>query len=93
MGRRSIVLFWGSVAAAVFFLGSAWSTAGRLGSGSHGPANAVVMAIAVIGFAATALVAGRIAVVIGRAQRRARAYAKRRPARVSARSSTSRRGV
>lgn len=93
MGRRPIVPFWGAVAAAVFFLGSAWTTAGRLGSGPHALANWVVMAIAVIGFAATALVAGRIAVVIGRAQRRARVHAKRRPTRVSARSRTSRRGV
>jgi hypothetical protein len=72
MGRRPIVLFWGAVAAAVFFLGSAWTTAGRLGSGPHTLANAVVMGVAVIGFAATALVAGRIAFVVGRAQRRAR---------------------
>ncbi len=73
MGRRPIVLFWGAAAAAVFFLGSAWTTGGRLGAGSRALANAVVMVIAVIGFAATALVAGRIAFVIGRAQRRARA--------------------
>ncbi len=91
MGRRSIVLFWGAAAAGVFFLGSAWTAAGRLGSGPHAFANAVVMAIAVIGFATTALVAGRITVVIGRAQRRIRARAKRRPARVSARSGGSRR--
>jgi hypothetical protein len=72
MGRRATVLFWGAVAAAVFFLGSAWTTVGRLGSGPHALANAVVMGVAVIGFAATALVAGRIAFVVGRTQRRAR---------------------
>lgn len=72
MGRRPIVLFWGSVAAAVFFLGSAWSAAGRLGTGPHALANDVVMAVAVTGLAATTLVAGRIAFVVGRAQRRAR---------------------
>ncbi len=71
MMKRAVVLFWGAVAAAVFFLGSAWSAAGRL-SGPHVVANAAVLAIAVVGFGATAFVAGRIAFVIGRAQRRAR---------------------
>ena len=74
MGRRAIVVFWGAAAAAVFFLGSAWSAAGGLGSGSEPDAlaNAVVMGVAVIGFAGAALVAGRIAFVVGRTQRRAR---------------------
>lgn len=72
MGRRVIVLFWGAVAAAAFFLGSVWTAAGHLGSGPHTLANAAVVGTAVIGFAATALVAGRIAFVVGRAQRRAR---------------------
>jgi hypothetical protein len=72
MTRRSVVLFWGATAAAVFFLGSAWAAAGRL-SGPHAAANAAVSVIAVVGFVTTALVAGRIAFVIGRAQRRARA--------------------
>ena len=72
MGRRPIVLFWGAVAAAVFFLGTAWETARRLGSGPHGLANAAVMAVAVLGLCATALVAGRIAFVVGKAQRLAR---------------------
>lgn len=71
MTRRTVVLFWGALAGAVFFLGSAWTAAGRL-SGIHAAANGAVLAIAVMGFAATALVAGRIAFVIGRAQRRAR---------------------
>jgi hypothetical protein len=78
MARRAVVLFWGAAAAAVFFLGSAWTTAGHLGSGPHAIENAAVMGVAVIGFAATALVAGRIAFVVGRAQRRAR------PARLAA---------
>jgi hypothetical protein len=72
MGRRTLVLFWGAVAAAVFFLGSAWSAAGRLGSGPHAFGNAAVMAVSVAGFGATVLVAGRIAFVVGRAQRWAR---------------------
>lgn len=73
MGRRALVLFWGAVAAAVFFLGSAWSAGGRLGSGPHAFANAAVLAVAVLGLGATVLIAGRIAFVVGRAQRRARA--------------------
>ena len=86
MSRRPIVLFWGAVAAAVFFLGSAWTTAGRLGSGPHALANGVVMAIAVIGFAGTAMVAGRVAFVVGRAQRRARTAGARRRARATSKS-------
>ncbi len=82
MGRRAIVLFWGAVAAAVFFLGSVWTTAGRLGSGPHTLANAAVMGIAVIGFAAAVLVAGRIVFVVGRAQRRARLTRSREPIRM-----------
>ena len=80
MGRRTIVLFWGAVAAAVFFLGSAGSSAAHLGSGPHALANAAVLGIAVIGFAGTALVAGRIAFVVGRAQRRARRTRPEQPA-------------
>jgi hypothetical protein len=84
MGRRPIVLFWGAAAGAVFFLGSMWATAARLGSGPHALANDVVMAIAVVGFAATALVAGRIAFVVGRAQRQARTRTSDEPADPSA---------
>lgn len=70
--RRAVVLFWGAVAAAVFFLGSAWAAAGRLGSGPHALADAVVLGIAIVGFVATAFVAARIAFVVARLQRRAR---------------------
>ncbi len=77
MGRRTLVLFWGAVAGAVFLLGSAWSAAGRLGSGPHALANAGVLAVSVLGLGATGLVAARIAFVVGRAQRRARARVSR----------------
>ncbi len=73
MPRRTIVLFWGAVAAAAFFLGSAWTAASGLGSGPHAVANATVFGIATAGLAATALVAGRVAFVIGRAQRKTKA--------------------
>ncbi len=82
MGRRPIVLFWGAAAAAVLFVGSAWAAAGRLGSGQHALADGVVMGIAIMGLLVTGFVAGRIAFVIGRAQRRARAIRARRPAHI-----------
>ena len=68
MGRRPVVLFWGSTIAAVLFLGTAWSSAGR-----RGAADAVVFALSVAGLVVTGLVAGRIAFVLGRLQRRQRA--------------------
>lgn len=85
MGRRPIVLFWGSVAAAVFFLGSLWTVAGRVGSGPHRVANLAVLVIAAMGFLATAFVAGRIALVVGRLQRKTRWKGRtdRRPVRRS----------
>jgi len=83
MGRRATVLLWGAAAAAVFFLGSVWTTAGRLGSGPHAQANVAVLGVAVIGFAATALVAGRIAFVVGQAQRRARLTRSGEPGRMT----------
>jgi hypothetical protein len=71
MGRRAVVLFWGAAAAAVLLLGSAWATARQFGSGPHELVNAAVMTISVIGLGASTLWAGRIAFVVGRAQRRA----------------------
>jgi hypothetical protein len=67
MSRRTIVLFWGATAAAVFFLGSAWAAAG-------GPsaADMAVFAVSILGFLATASVTGRIAFVVARLQRRSR---------------------
>lgn len=85
MGRRPIVLFWGAAAAAVLFLGSAWAAAGRLASGPHALADGVVIGIATMGFVATAFVAGRIAFVIGREQRRVRDVHARRQASQSSR--------
>jgi uncharacterized membrane protein len=71
MGRRAIIVFWGAVAAAVLFLGSAWSAFGRL-TGPHAAANAAVFVVALIGFLLSGMVAGRIALVVGRTQRQAR---------------------
>lgn len=81
MGHRPIVLFWGSVVAAVLFLGSAWTAAGRIGSGPHALGDGAVLGVSVVGLAVTGLVAGRIAFVIGRAQRKGRAAASGRTVR------------
>ena len=70
MERRTVALFWGATAAAVLFLGSGWAAAGRMGSGVT--PDLVVFAISAVGFLTTAFVAGRIAVVLARLQRRAR---------------------
>ena len=85
MGRRPVVLFWGAAAAAVFFLGSLWTTVGRLGSGPHALANTVVMCVAVFGFAAAAVVAGRIAFLVGRTERLAARTRSAGPARTDGR--------
>lgn len=73
MGRRPVVLFWGSTAAAVMFLGTAWAAAGR-----SGPADVAVFVVSLAGFLITGLVAGRIAFVAGRIQKRRRS-ARSRP--------------
>src|SRR6266511_6228876 len=78
MGRRPIVLFWGFTAAAVLFLGTVWTVAGRLGSGPHALADSVGFGIAATGLVATSFIAGRIAFVVGRAQRQARLEQPRR---------------
>jgi len=68
MAKRTVLYFWGALAAATFFLGSAWAAAGNL-SGPHAPLNAGVLAVAASGLLGTVLVAGRIAVVVGQALR------------------------
>jgi hypothetical protein len=67
MSRRAIVLFWGATAASVLFLGSLWAAAGK----SSG-ADVVVLVVSLVGLTATLFVAGRIAFVVGRAQRAGR---------------------
>ena len=67
MSRRATVLFWGATAAAVFFLGSAWAAAG-----GNSIADVAVFVVSILGFLATASIAGRIAFVVARLQRRSR---------------------
>jgi hypothetical protein len=67
MTRRAVILFWGATAASVFFLGSLWAAAG-----GSSPGDVVVFAISLVGLCATLFVAGRVAFVVARLQRRAR---------------------
>ncbi len=69
MPTRTLVVFWGSTAAAAIFLGSAWAAAAAMGSD---PPDVAVFAFSALGFVATAFVAGRIALLVARTQRRAR---------------------
>lgn len=71
MPRRTSVIFWASLAAAVFLLGGGIATA-RRAFGEPGSGDAFLLAVSLVGFAVAVLVAGRIVFVSGRAQRRAR---------------------
>lgn len=68
--RRVMVVFWGSTASAVIFLGSAWAAAHDGGFRSVG--NAAVLLVAVAGFLGTGFVSARVAIVAARTQRRIR---------------------
>ncbi len=72
MRSRPFIVFWGAVAGAVLFLGASWATIGRVLDPTRGPLDTAVLVIAIIGLGATGFVAGRIALVTARAQRRAR---------------------
>ncbi len=69
MPAKTVVVFWAAVAAAAFLLGG---TVGSIGALSRhvSIANAIVLLASLAGLAIAALIAGRIVVVIGRAQRR-----------------------
>jgi hypothetical protein len=70
MPARTLVYFWGATIAAVCFLGGAWAAWQARAEGSGALA---VLAVASLGVMGSAFVAGRIMVVVGRVQRRARA--------------------
>jgi hypothetical protein len=71
MSRRTTTIFWTAVAVAVFLLGGGVATVLRvLDDGAAG--DYPVLSLTVIGLASALLVAGRIAFVSARAQRRAR---------------------
>ncbi len=69
MPARTIVFFWGAAIAAVCFLGAAWAA---WQARAEGPGALAVFAVASIGIAGSAFVAGRIVVVVGRLQRQER---------------------
>ena len=71
MRPRTLVAFWTSVAAAVFLLGGTVASAEAL---THHPsaANAVVLSLSILGSIVAWTIAGRIVLVVGRAQRGAR---------------------
>lgn len=67
---RPFILFWGATAGAVLFLGAAWSTARRAFDPEGTALDVLVLGLALLGLAAALFVAGRIALVTGRARRR-----------------------
>ncbi len=71
MQARTVVSFWTSVAAAVFLLGGTVASAEAFIRHASA-ANAIVLSVSLIGLVFAALIAGRILVVVGRAQRRSR---------------------
>jgi len=69
MPARTLVCFWGATIASVCFLGAIWAA---WQARADGPGAIAVLAVAAVGFAVSAFVAGRIIVVVGRLQRWAR---------------------
>ncbi len=69
MPARTIAFFWVATVAAVCFLGAAWAA---WQSRADGAGVLTVFLVASAGAAASAFVAGRIVVVVGRLQRDAR---------------------
>lgn len=71
MPRRTMVIFWAAIAAAVFLLGGAVASLRGLGGG-EGAAGPVLAFVSILALAGALLVAGRIAYVAGRLKRRSR---------------------
>ena len=71
MPRRTLIVFWTAVVAAVLLLGSEVATFGRL-VGSGTVRDYVTFTLAAAGLGASLLVAGRIVFVATRLQRRIR---------------------
>ncbi|MEO8424628.1 MAG: hypothetical protein ABI595_12065 [Actinomycetota bacterium] len=68
MRPKTVVLFWAAVAAAVFLLGGTVSSVEAFVRHAS-VVNTIVLTVSVIGLAIAGLIAGRILVVLGRAQR------------------------
>ena len=77
MRSRPFVIFWGAAAVATLCLGAIWSTAGS--SSGQPVIDDIVLVLASVGLAAGLFIAGRIAFVVGRVQRREKTLARRPP--------------
>lgn len=71
MPKRTMLIFWTSVAVGVLLLGGGVATAQRILSGGNA-LDVVLLLVTAVGFAGAALVAGRIVLVAARLQRRLR---------------------
>jgi hypothetical protein len=71
MQAKTTLVFWTSVAAAVFLLGGTIDSAKAVVQHPSVPSD-IVLALSVIGLVLAVTVAGRIIVVVGHAQRSAR---------------------
>lgn len=71
MPRRTFVAFWTSVVVSAFLLGGGVATVRRVLAGGTG-ADIAVLSVTALGLAGSLLVAGRVVLVLARAQRRAR---------------------
>jgi hypothetical protein len=71
MKPKTVVAFWTSVAAAAFLLGGTVASVEAVAR-QHSAVSAIVLSVSLIGLVFAALIAGRILVVLGRAQRRSR---------------------
>ncbi len=69
MARRTLVIFWGSLTAAAFLLGSGVSSLRAL-LGGGGTADVILLATSAVGLTVTVFVAGRIVLFAARLQRR-----------------------
>jgi hypothetical protein len=72
VSSRVSIVFWASTAATVLLLGSVWTLAGRIGASDAGPQDYILIAVAGLGFLATAFVSARIIFVVGRLKKRTR---------------------
>lgn len=71
MHRRTTLIFWTAVVAAALLLGGGIATARRVADGGT-LGDYVALSLSLLGLVVALLVAGRIVLVMGRAQRRAR---------------------
>lgn len=71
MRARTMVAFWASVAAAVFLLGGTVASAEAFVRHASA-ANVIVLSVSFIGLLFAVLIAGRVLLVVGLAQRKSR---------------------